>query len=239
MREKKGTEAQSGKIPMLRIDNGYMRKKILVAPSILACNLLSIGTQLKQVEKAGADLIHIDIMDGHFVPNLSFGPGLVRSIRPLTNLPLDVHLMIDNPEKFIEPFANAGSDFLGVQMEVCKGKRMEKALNLIGSKGVKKTIVINPDTDIKPLIPFLKDIDMVLFMTVTPGFGGQKFIPSVLDKIERLSKIWNGAIEVDGGINKETAKSCIDAGANVIVAGTYIFQSKNMRQTIRKLKEIK
>lgn len=224
-----------GKCSPQEIKNSERVRKILVAPSILACDLSNIGKEIKKAETAGADLIHIDIMDGHFVPNLTFGPGIVKSIRPWTSLPLDVHLMIDNPERFIGPFADAGADFLGVHIEVCKGKRMAKTLKMIKDSGVKKTIVLNPNTNIKTVIPFLQNVQMVLFMTVFPGFGSQRFISSVLKKISFLRKLWDGLIEVDGGINEETARLCIDAGANVIVAGTYIFGSKNMGVAIKSL----
>ena len=192
---------------------------IQIAPSILAANFAKLGEEVKEVEQAGAQLIHIDVMDGHFVPNISFGSIVLDAIRPLTKLPLDVHLMIENPDQYIEQFAKAGADYITVHVEACR--HLHRTIQLIRSFGVKAGVVLNPHTPIESIQHILEDIDMVLLMTVNPGFGGQKFIHSVVPKIEALSTMIKErgldiAIEIDGGITAETIVPCAQAGATIL-----------------------
>lgn len=199
---------------------------IKIAPSILAANFARLAEEVKEVEAAGAQLIHIDVMDGHFVPNITMGPIVVEALRPETTLPLDVHLMIENPDLYIEAFAKAGADYITVHVEACK--HLHRTIQLIRSFGVKPGVVLNPHTPIESIQHILEDVDMVLFMTVNPGFGGQKFISSVVPKIEALSAIikergLNIEIEIDGGITAETIVPCAKAGATIFVAGSAIY----------------
>ncbi len=180
-------------------------------------------------------MIHIDVMDGHFVPNITVGPFIVKAIRKVTKLPLDTHLMIENPEKYIPQFIAAGSDSVTVHAEACE-TNLGDVLRLIQSKGVKCGVSLKPATPLSVLEAHLKDIDMVLLMTVNPGFGGQSFMPEVLPKIQALRKIFNKDIEVDGGINSETAKLVVEAGANVLVAGTAIFGQTDVAKAIKGLR---
>lgn len=180
---------------------------IKIAPSILAADFAKLGDEVKEVEKAGADLIHVDVMDGHFVPNITLGPLVVDAIRPLTKLPLDVHLMIENPDRYIEQFADAGADYITVHVEACP--HLHRTLQLIRSYDVKSGVVLNPHTPVESILHVLEEVDMVLFMTVNPGFGGQKFIHSVLPKVKQLSDIIQERnlsieIEIDGGVDEET-----------------------------------
>lgn len=212
---------------------------IKIAPSILAADFAKLGQDVKEVEKAGAELIHIDVMDGHFVPNITMGPIVVEALRPITNLPLDVHLMIENPESYIEQFAKAGADYISVHVEACR--HLHRTIQLIRSFNVKPGVVLNPHTPIESIQHILEDIDFVLFMTVNPGFGGQKFISSVVPKIEALSKIikergLNIEIEVDGGITAETIVPCAKAGATMIVAGSAIFNKENRTKALQEIK---
>lgn len=211
---------------------------IQIAPSILAANFAKLGEEVKEVEKAGAQLIHIDVMDGHFVPNISFGSIVLDAIRPLTDLPLDVHLMIENPDQYIEQFAKAGADYITVHVEACR--HLHRTIQLIRSLGVKPGVVLNPHTPIESIQHILEDIDMVLFMTVNPGFGGQKFIHSVVPKIEALSAIikernLNIAIEIDGGINTETIVPCAKAGATIFVAGSAIYSKEDRTAALQEI----
>ncbi|MGE7110933.1 ribulose-phosphate 3-epimerase [Lysinibacillus sp. NPDC047702] len=211
---------------------------IQIAPSILAANFAKLGEEVKEVEKAGAQLIHIDVMDGHFVPNISFGSIVLDAIRPLTNLPLDVHLMIENPDQYIEQFAKAGADYITVHVEACR--HLHRTIQLIRSLGVKPGVVLNPHTPIESIQHILEDIDMVLFMTVNPGFGGQKFIHSVVPKIEALAAIikehnLNIAIEIDGGINAETIVPCAKAGATIFVAGSAIYSKEDRTAALQEI----
>ncbi|HSP22233.1 MAG TPA: ribulose-phosphate 3-epimerase [Planococcus sp. (in: firmicutes)] len=212
---------------------------IKIAPSILAADFAKLGEEVLEVEKAGADWIHIDVMDGHFVPNISFGAIVVDAIRPLTKLPLDVHLMIENADRYIEGFAKAGADYITVHVEACP--HLHRTIQLIRASGVKPGVVLNPHSPIETILPILEDIDLVLFMTVNPGFGGQKFIESVVPKVEQLSKIIREKglaidIQIDGGINEETIIPCAKAGANVFVAGSAIFGKADRREALQAIK---
>lgn len=212
---------------------------VKVAPSILASDFSSLKEEIKDVEQAGADYIHFDVMDGKFVPNITIGPVVLESIRPLTNLPIDVHLMIEEADTYISAFADAGADIISVHQEACR--HLHRTIQLIKNTGVKAGVVLNPATPIATLEHVLAEVDLVLLMTVNPGFGGQDFIPEVLHKIQQLSE-WKEKhnltfeIEVDGGIKKDTAKACIEAGANVLVAGSAIFNAKNRRQAINEIR---
>ncbi len=200
----------------------------IIAPSLLSADFSRLGEEIKNVEKAGADWIHVDVMDGHFVPNLTIGATVVRSLRPVTQLPLDVHLMIENPERYIADYAKAGADYLTVHIEAitAPGKDAAGALNKIRELGVKPGITLRPGTSVEKIFPYLKLVDLVLIMTVEPGFGGQSFMQEQVKKItavrNELARIGHQAlIEVDGGINPETAKECREA--DVLVAGNAVF----------------
>lgn len=207
--------------------------KVKIAPSILAADFSSLAQQLKLVEEAGADLIHIDVMDGHFVPNITLGPPVVASIRKATRLPFDVHLMIENPLQFAESFLEAGADILTFHIEA-KGDK-DKIISLIREYKKKVGVSLNPGTPLKSIDSLRAQVDMVLLMTVNPGFGGQPFIREVLPKIKELRAVFNGDIEVDGGIDSQTAGEVVQAGANVLVAGTYVFKN-DAKEAIRRLK---
>ena len=213
---------------------------VKIAPSILAANFSKLGEEVLEVEKAGAELIHIDVMDGHFVPNITMGPIVVEALRPLTKLPLDVHLMIENADQYIESFAKAGADYITVHVEACP--HLHRTIQLIRSFGVKPGVVLNPHTPIETIQHVLEDIDMVLFMTVNPGFGGQKFIHSVVPKVKQLSDIIKQRnlsieIEIDGGINEETIKPCVEAGATILVAGSAIYNAPDKAKALQAIKE--
>lgn len=215
---------------------------VKVAPSILSANFAKLGEEIKDVEVGGADLIHVDVMDGHFVPNITIGPLIVDAIRPITKLPLDVHLMIENPEQYIEAFAKAGADFITVHQEACI--HLHRTLHLIKSYGVKAGVVLNPATPVEMIQHVIEDCDMVLLMSVNPGFGGQKFIPSVVPKIRQLKRMiiekgLQTEIEIDGGINRETAKLCVEAGADVLVAGSAIYNQEDRKKAIEEMKAVK
>ena len=213
---------------------------IKIAPSILAANFSKLAEEVREVEQAGAELIHIDVMDGHFVPNITMGPIVVEALRPVTSLPLDVHLMIENPDQYIESFAKAGADYITVHVETCP--HLHRTIQLIRSFGVKPGVVLNPHTPIETIQHVLEDIDMVLFMTVNPGFGGQKFIHSVVPKVKQLSTIikekgLNIEIEIDGGINVETIVPCAEAGATIFVAGSAIYNQTDRTKALQEIKE--
>ncbi|QGQ46899.1 ribulose-phosphate 3-epimerase [Metabacillus sediminilitoris] len=213
---------------------------IKIAPSILSANFAKLGEEIKDVENGGADYIHVDVMDGHFVPNITIGPLIVEAIRPVTKLPLDVHLMIEKPDLYIDDFVRAGADIITVHVEACN--HLHRTIQLIKSKGIKAGVVLNPHTPIESIQHILEDIDMVLLMTVNPGFGGQAFIPQVLPKIKQLANIIKEKqlsieIEVDGGVNEETAKQCVMAGATVLVAGSAIYNTTDRKQAIANLKQ--
>src|SRR3954462_2519209 len=210
-----------------------------IAPSILSADFAKLGEEIKDVEKGGADFIHVDVMDGHFVPNMTIGPLIVQAIRPVTKLPLDVHLMIENPDQYIEDFAKAGADYITVHVEACR--HLHRTIHLIKSLGVKAGVVLNPATPVQLIEPIIEDVDMVLLMSVNPGFGGQKFISSVLSKIKQVKEMsdekgLNLEIEVDGGVNEETAALCVEAGATVLVAGSAVFNQTDRGEAISRLK---
>lgn len=212
---------------------------IKIAPSILSANFAKLGEEVKEVERAGADLIHIDVMDGHFVPNITMGPIVVEALRPVTKLPLDVHLMIENPDQYIEQFAKAGADWISVHVEACP--HLHRTIQLIRSYGVKPGVVLNPHTPIEMIQHVLKDVDFVLLMTVNPGFGGQKFIDNVVPKIEALSNMikemdLNVEIEIDGGITAETIVPCAKAGATIFVAGSAIYNKEDRHAALQEIK---
>ena len=211
-----------------------------IAPSILSADFSRLGEEVRAVERAGADLIHVDVMDGHFVPNITIGPIVVTGLKKLTSLPLDVHLMIERPDRYIEAFAQAGSDWITIHAEVCP--HLKRMIKKIRQLNVKSGVVLKPATPLKTLYPVLDDIDLVLIMSVNPGFGGQAFIPSTLKKIERLRKIvdqnhYSLEIEVDGGIKVENIGEVSRAGGDIFVLGTGIFKTENYGETIRKLRQ--
>ncbi|MDQ1146752.1 ribulose-phosphate 3-epimerase [Bacillus sp. SORGH_AS 510] len=212
---------------------------VKIAPSILSADFSKLGEEVKSVDQGGADYIHIDVMDGHFVPNITIGPLIVEAIRPVTKLPLDVHLMIENPDQYIEAFAKAGADYITVHVEACR--HLHRTIQSIKSFGIKAGVVLNPATPVESIQHIIGDIDMVLLMSVNPGFGGQKFIPEVLPKIRKVKELaeQKGAeieIEIDGGVNPETAKDCIEAGATVLVAGSAVYNQPDYAQAISMLR---
>jgi ribulose-phosphate 3-epimerase len=211
----------------------------LIAPSILSADFGRLAEEVKAVEGAGADWVHVDVMDGRFVPNITMGPVVVAAVKASTGLPLDVHLMIVEPERYLDAFAKAGASVLTVHVEVCP--HLHRTLQHIRGLGVRPAVVLNPATPLTAVEEALPFVDMVLVMTVNPGFGGQSFIPEVLPKIRRLRKMIDGAglrteIEVDGGINPNTARQVVEAGATVLVAGSAVFGSKDYRQAISALR---
>mgnify|MGYP003312584891 FL=1 len=205
-------------------------KKILISPSILAGDFSQLGKDIQKLEDAGADMIHVDVMDGHFVPNITIGPPVIKSLRKYTDLPFDVHLMISPVHKYIEDFSKAGSDIITIHPEATEN--VKDSIDLIKSLGKKVGLSLNPDTPINIIEKYLDQIDLVLVMTVYPGFGGQKFISKVLNKIKNLKNIkdenkFQFDIEVDGGVNFENNKLAIEAGANILVSGTTIFKNND------------
>lgn len=209
---------------------------VKIAPSILSADFAKLGAEIQEVEAAGADWIHVDVMDGHFVPNITIGPLVVEAIRPVTKLPLDVHLMIENAEQYVETFAKAGADYITVHVEA--SPHLHRTIQMIRNAGAKPGVVLNPHTPIEAILPILSEVDLVLFMTVNPGFGGQAFIPEVLEKVAALRAIidekgYDIDIEIDGGINEETIQEAVRAGANVFVAGSAIFNKEDRAKALQ------
>jgi len=213
--------------------------RLIVAPSLLACDFGRLADEVHQVEEAGADWLHVDVMDGHFVPNLTVGPAVVEAIRRASRLPLDVHLMLDHPEQQLKPFLEAGAHYLTVHVEapgLAREPLLRKTLDTIRQAGARAGLSLRPRTRAESLRPFLEALDLVLVMTVEPGFGGQAFLPEVVPKVRRLRKWFAGDLAVDGGINALTGRACREAGANVLIAGTYVFRSASYRDAIRSLR---
>ena len=218
-------------------------KKIQISPSILSANFSQLGSEIKKLEEGGADMIHVDVMDGHFVPNLTIGPPVIKALRNYTKLPFDVHLMISPVHKYIKDYAESGADIITIHPEATDDLKL--SVNLIKKLNKKVGLSLNPDTPIDKIKKFLSSIDLVLIMSVYPGFGGQKFIPNVIDKIKELKNIKKKQnmkfdIEVDGGINFDNSKLLIEAGANILVSGTTIFKNNNgnIKKNIETLKLI-
>ena len=216
-------------------------KNIKIAPSILSANFAKMGEEVRSLEQCGADLVHCDVMDGVFVNNITFGIKMVEDLRKITTLPLDCHLMIVHPAKYVERFAKAGADIITVHWEACQ-ENLKEVLMLIKSTGVKCGAVINPDTPVEKIKDVILLCDMVLVMSVFPGFGGQKFIPSALDKLRKIRKIIDESgkeidLQIDGGVTAENVAEIKAAGANVIVAGSAVFKAEDRAEMIKKLKE--
>ena len=214
--------------------------EVIIAPSILSADFGRLNDEVKAVEQAGADWIHVDVMDGHFVPNITIGPDVVESVRKATELPLDVHLMIENADSYIKDFASAGSDIITVHVEACP--HLNRTVQLIKEQKVRAGVVLNPATPLSSIEEILHEIDMVLLMCVNPGFGGQSFIPSMLDKIQNLNDVMSHyehpiELEVDGVIKTENAGDIKEAGASVLVAGSAIFNTNDYKKAIKSLRE--
>ena len=215
---------------------------VKIAPSILSADIMNLERDVKVAEQAGADVFHIDIMDGPFVPNMSFSPSVVEGMRRVTDKPLDVHLMIDNPDAYIKPIVDAGADTILVHAE--STQHIYRSIDLIKSLGVKAGVVVNPGTPLETVKELFPVIDQILVMTVNPGFGGQKFIPGMTKKIQRLDQLRQTAadddfqIEVDGGINNETIAQCAHAGADIFVAGSYLYGHDDIKDRVDNLKSL-
>jgi ribulose-phosphate 3-epimerase len=215
--------------------------EIKIAPSILSADLLQLEKQIREVEENNADFIHVDVMDGQFVPNITFGPVIIRTLKRITNLPLDVHLMMYNADRYIEEFATAGAQIITVHQETLPN--LHRAVQIIRENGCQPGVSINPATDASVLTPILAEIDLILIMSVNPGFGGQKFLSLAVDKLQKLSawrknNNFNYMIEVDGGINHDTLPLAVKAGADVLVAGDAIFGSSHPGKSCRELKQL-
>ncbi len=213
---------------------------IKIAPSILSANFAAMGEAVEKLKAQGADWVHFDVMDGNFVPNITFGPDMCKALRPLTDLPIDVHLMVEHPSDWIEPFKKAGADILTVHVESAE-HHLHRALQSIHAAGMKAGVVLNPATPIESCVHLLPECDLVLLMSVNPGFGGQSFIYETLRKIRALRKEIDDRglktlIEIDGGVNPETAKLCIEAGADVLVAGSAVFKAPDPAEMIKALR---
>jgi ribulose-phosphate 3-epimerase len=216
-----------------------MKRPLKIAPSILSADFSRLGEEVRAVEQAGADCVHVDVMDGRFVPNLTLGPVVVEAVKRVTTLPLDVHLMIVEPEKYVDAFAKAGADILTVHVEACT--HLHRVVQQIRAAGVKPAVVLNPATPLVTLEDILPDVDMVLLMSVNPGFGGQSFIPQVMDKVRRLRAMLDARgldvdVEVDGGVHAGNAAEVVAAGANVLVAGNAVFKAKDYASAISALR---
>ena len=219
-----------------------MNKKRKISPSILSADFSALGAAVRQVDEGGADWIHVDVMDGHFVPNITIGPLVVKAVRKVTKLPLDVHLMIEKPERYIDVFAAAGSDYLTVQAEACV--HLHRVLQSIRQAGMKAGVALNPHTPLCAIEEVLGDLDLILIMSVNPGFGGQQFIPASLDKLKRLRALLGERglthidIEVDGGVKLDNARKIADAGAEVLVAGSAIFDTPDPSFAVQEMKKV-
>lgn len=213
---------------------------IQIAPSLLSADFSRLKQEVIEIEQAGADWLHLDVMDGMFVPNITFGPAVIQAIRPFTKLPFDVHLMIEEPDRYVESFVRAGADLISVHVEACR--HLHRTITRIKELGVQVGVALNPATPISMIEPIITELDYILLMTVNPGFGGQAFIPLVLPKIENLHrllidyKLEHVKIQVDGGIDEKTAQQVVKAGANVLVAGSAIFGQKNRTLAIQKIR---
>jgi ribulose-phosphate 3-epimerase len=212
-----------------------------IAPSILSADFSKLGDEIKSVEAAGADWIHVDVMDGHFVPNITIGPLVVEAVRRVTSLPVDVHLMIENPDRYIKDFADAGADLISVQVEACV--HLNRTIQMIKEFDRRAGVVLNPSTPLSSLEWIMEDVDFIMIMSVNPGFGGQKFIPNSLDRVRALRGMIRDRgletlIEIDGGVNEKTIKNVSDAGVDVFVAGSAIFKSPDYKKTIDKFREL-
>jgi len=212
-----------------------------IAPSILSADFSKLGDEIKSVEAAGADWIHIDVMDGHFVPNITIGPLVVEAVRRVTSLPVDVHLMIENPDRYIKDFADAGADLISVQVEACV--HLNRTIQMIKEFDRRAGVVLNPSTPLSSLEWIMENVDFIMIMSVNPGFGGQKFIPNSLDRVRALRGMIRDRgletlIEIDGGVNEKTIKNISDAGVDVFVAGSAIFKSPDYKKTIDKFREL-
>jgi ribulose-phosphate 3-epimerase len=214
---------------------------VQIAPSILAADFANLGSAIRLVESAGAEVIHVDVMDGHFVPNITVGPPVVASIRKVTSLPLDVHLMIEDPDAYVQSFIDVGADWVSVHVETCP--HLDRTLQLIRSLGAKSGVVLNPATSLSTLDEVLRIVDHVLVMTVNPGFGGQRFLPYTLEKVQRLRKViqhkgLSAKIEVDGGVSLENVPDLVKSGANILVVGSQIFGDPDPAAAVKKLKAL-
>lgn len=209
---------------------------IKIAPSLLAADFSNLASEIKRVSNLGIGFLHIDIMDGHFVPNISIGPAVVRDLRPITNLPFEAHLMIKEPLKYVDRFLEAGVDIITLHIETISASDFKLQAQKLHKKGKKIAIALNPKTPVAAIRGLLDISDMVLVMTVNPGFGGQKFMDSVIPKISKIRSLYKGDIAVDGGIDNNNAAFAVRAGANVLACGTYIFKAKNIRKAIERLK---
>ena len=212
-----------------------------IAPSILSADFSKLGDEIKSVEEAGADWIHVDVMDGHFVPNITIGPLVVEAARRVTSLPIDVHLMIENPDRYIKDFAKAGADLISVQVEACV--HLNRTIQMIKESGLRAGAVLNPSTPLSSIEWIMEDVDFIMIMSVNPGFGGQDFIPNSLDKVGALRRMIRDRelatlIEIDGGVNEKTIKNLSDAGVDVFVAGSAIFKSPDYKKTIDRFREL-